>query len=257
MAELGLGHYYLLNHLNCHFMSIISFPTQTDSWYGATRHRFQFEGREAWIVEPDSPAAGRPWTWCMEWPTAFVPRTGVPTLLAQGFHHVHLQAKGHGNDEDQQAFRRYHDFLLTLGLAQRTALIGLSFGGLYSVRYAAFNPERVASVYLDAPVCSFKNFRFMDQVKEEYQLDDVEHIEKHPGMPVNLTGKLLQIPVLLIYGADDLVVVPAYNCELFAERLQAAGGKIQIIERPSWGHHPHGLDDTTTIVNFICENLAE
>lgn len=191
----------------------------------------------------------------MEWPTAFVPRTGVPSLLAKGFHHVHLQAKGHGNDEDQQAFRRYHDFLLTLGLAEKTALIGLSFGGLYSARYAAFNPERVAAVYLDAPVCSFKNFRFLDQVTIEYRLDDLEHLETHPGMPINLTGKLPQIPILLIYGADDLVVVPSYNCELFAERFQAAGGKLQIIKRASWGHHPHGLGETAPIVDFISENL--
>jgi len=235
-------------------MSIISFPTQTDNWYGFTRHLFPFEDRQAWIVEPASPAADMPWTWCMEWPTAFVPRTGVPALLAQGFHHVHLQAKGRGNDEDQKAFHRYHDFLRTLGLAEKTALIGLSLGGLYSVRYAAFNPERVAAVYIDAPVCSFQNFRFLDQVKEHYSLDDLEHLETHPGMPINLFAKLLPIPVLLIYGADDLVVTPACNCELFAERLQTAGGKIKIIKRASWGHHPHGLDDTAPIVQFICEN---
>ena len=234
-------------------MNIISFPTRTDTWHGFTRHLFQFEDREAWIVEPESPAAGMPWTWCMEWPTAFVPRTGVPELLSRGCHHVHLQAHGHGNDEDMKAFQRYHDFLLNLGLTQKTALIGLSFGGLYSLRYAAANPERIAAVYLDAPVCSFKNFRFVDLVKEEYCLDDLEHLETHPGMPINLTGKILQIPVLLIYGADDLGVIPEYNCELFAERFQKAGGKLQIIKRPSWGHHPHGLDDTAPILHFISE----
>ena len=236
-------------------MSILDFPTNVDEWYGYKRHRFQFEDREAWIVEPESPAPGLPWTWCLEWPTAFVPRTGMPELLSRGCHHVHLQAHGHGNDEDQKAFRRYHDFLCSLGLTAKPGLLGLSFGGLYSVRYAAANPERIAAVYLDAPVCSFQNFRFVDQVKEEYALKTLENIEKHPGMPINLTEKLIQIPFLLIYGADDLVVIPACNCELFAERLQKAGGKLQIIKRPSWGHHPHGLDNTAPILDFFSEYL--
>ncbi|MFA6929059.1 MAG: alpha/beta hydrolase [Lentisphaeria bacterium] len=236
-------------------MSIINFPTNEDEWYGCKRHRFSFEDREAWIVEPEQAAAGMPWTWCIEWPTAFVPRTGVPRLLAQGFHHVHLQAKGHGNDPDQAAFHRYHDFLCSLGLAAKPGLIGLSFGGLYSLRYAAANSHRVAALYLDAPVCNFKNFRFADIVKDEYALGALADLEKYPGLPVNLTEKLLHLPILLIYGADDLVVVPVLNCELFVERYQKAGGTMNIIKRPSWGHHPHGLDDTNEIVDFMTKNL--
>lgn len=74
-----------------------------------------------------------------------------------------------------------------------------------------------------------------------------------PRLPVNLTEKLAKIPVLLIYGADDLVVPPADNCELFAERFRKHGGSIQIVKRPSWGHHPHGLDDPAQIVEFMTE----
>ena len=58
---------------------------------------------------------------------------------------------------------------------------------------------------------------------------------------------------LLIFGADDLVVPPADNCELFAERFRKHGGSIQIVKRPSWGHHPHGLDDPAQIVEFMTE----
>ena len=76
-------------------------------------------------------------------------------------------------------------------------------------------------------------------------------MELDPRLPVNLTEKLAKIPVLLIYGADDLVVPPADNCELFAERFRKHGGSIQIVKRPSWGHHPHGLDDPAQIVEFM------
>ena len=109
----------------------------------------------------------------------------------------------------------------------------------------------VDRIYADAPVCSFRNFRHFDLVQKPYELNSADGVENDPRMPVNLTEKLAKIPVLLIYGADDLVVPPADNCELFLKRLQENGGSIQIIKRNLWGHHPHGLDDTTPILDFM------
>ena len=222
-----------------------------DDWYGFKRHVFEFEGREAWIVEPDQPLEDNRWTWCLEWPTAFVLRTGVPALLKKGYYHVHVHATGHGNEPDQQIFRKSHDFLLTLGFAPKARLIGLSFGGLYSLRYAAKNPGMVQAIYLDAPVCSFVKFKFMNIVKDEYGIYSDAEADVSPEMPVNMVDKLTDIPILLVYGTDDLSVDPALNCEMFAERFQKAGGKIDIVKRPLWGHHPHGLDDVSKILDFM------
>ena len=139
--------------------SILSFAnTSVDDWFGFKRHIFDFEGYEAWLVEAEKKAPGMPWTWCMEWPSAFVKRIGVPDLLARGFHHVHIKVPGYACDEALRVFRRYHDFLHSLGLAERARLIGLSLGGLYSLRYAASNPGMIDRIYVDAPVCSFRNF---------------------------------------------------------------------------------------------------
>ena len=44
-------------------------------WYGYKRHNFLFEGRKAFIVEPPNPAPEFPWSWCLQWAEAFVPRT--------------------------------------------------------------------------------------------------------------------------------------------------------------------------------------
>ena len=234
--------------------SILSFAnTSVDDWFGFKRHIFDFEGYEAWLVEPEKKAPGMPWTWCMEWPSAFVKRIGVPDLLARGFHHVHIKVPGYACDEALRVFRRYHDFLYSLGLAERARLIGLSLGGLYSLRYAASNPRMIDRIYVDAPVCSFRNFPRFDLVREPYHLLSDKDVELDPRLPVNLTEKLAKIPVLLIYGADDLVVPPADNCELFAERFRKHGGSIQIVKRPTWGHHPHGLDDPAQIVEFMTE----
>src|SRR5437868_10747801 len=63
----------------------------TDIWRGYKRHIFKVDGCSVWVVEPKKAAPGRPWTWCMEFPDTFTERTGVPQLLEQGFHHVHIE----------------------------------------------------------------------------------------------------------------------------------------------------------------------
>ena len=73
-------------------------------------------------------------------------------------------------------------------------------------------------------------------------------------MPVNFAEKLAaaKIPLLLIYGASDDVVIPKYNCEMFIPRFKKAGGDIKVIRRGMYGHHPHGVDaGDSTIIEFF------
>ncbi|HNX36187.1 MAG TPA: SGNH/GDSL hydrolase family protein, partial [Kiritimatiellia bacterium] len=76
-----------------------------------------------------------------------------------------------------------------------------------------------------------------------------------PRMPVNLAEPIAKagIPVLLLYGGQDQTVPPAKNCELFASRFKAAGGKIDVVKRGLFGHHPHGVDPdkTETVTGFF------
>ena len=44
------------------------------------------------------------------------------------------------------------------GLAKKTVLEGFSRGGLFAYNWAAANPEKVACIYGDAPVCDFKSW---------------------------------------------------------------------------------------------------
>ena len=60
----------------------------------------------------------------------------------------------------------------------------------------------------------------------------------------------------MIVGEEDTTVNPKTNGLLLAERWIAAGGSAEVVKRPYWGHHPHGLDDPTKIVRFIlCNTL--
>ena len=74
-------------------------------------------------------------------------------------------------------------------------------------------------------------------------------------MPVNLAERIAKagIPVLILYGGQDQTVLPAENCEPFAARLKAAGGKVEVEKRALFGHHPHDVDPdkTARIVDFF------
>ena len=86
---------------------------RTDKFFGFERTVFDFKGHEAWVVEPkDKVAEGMPWTWTMQWATAFVPRTSVPKLLEKGWHHVTLQMfDTRACDEALPEFKAFQEYL--------------------------------------------------------------------------------------------------------------------------------------------------
>ena len=95
MAEKGLDYAALTNAGKDRYAfsktSSIRYPEgETVEWYGYRRHNFEREGHKGFIVEPPHPATGLPWSWCIQWAEAFVPRTPALKLLERGFHHVFL-----------------------------------------------------------------------------------------------------------------------------------------------------------------------
>ena len=233
----------------------------TDTFCGGRRTVFRFLGHEAWVVEPDAPRADRPWVWCMEWPYAFQKRVGVPDLIRGGYHYATLRPPIPGGMTDAfaadcAAFQKYlHE---ELGLAPKARLIGMSWGGFCSVRYASLYPENVAAIYLDAPLLDFSTLAKWeaDTERHAYFGKGADYVgADDPFQPVNRAEPLVKagIPVLLVYGGADTVVPPAANCERFAARFKEAGGQIEVVARGAYGHHPHGLDldEIGTILSFF------
>ncbi len=134
--------------------NIINYPDgETVEWYGFTRHNFELDGHKAFIVEPRFASPGLPWSWCTQWAEAFVPRTPALKLLERGFHHVHIDLfETRMNPEGIKIAKKFYDLLQSLGFNSKAALIGMSYGGLFSLRWAEEYPETVGAVYLDAPV---------------------------------------------------------------------------------------------------------
>jgi pimeloyl-ACP methyl ester carboxylesterase len=163
------------------------------------------------------------------------------------------------DEEGLRVSAAFQKFLVDeLGFAPKAYLIGMSWGGFFSVRYTVNYPGNVAKIYLDAPLLDLGGRGDITESRvgpwAKIGLKD-EDFHGDPRMPVNMAGQIAaaKIPVLLIYGGADAVVPPKINCEAFAERFKAAGGKISVIRRAAFGHHPHGLDPDKTqpIIDFF------
>jgi pimeloyl-ACP methyl ester carboxylesterase len=244
----------------------LSFPGETiDTWHGHKRHKFTVDGRQAWVVEPKKPAAGRPWSWCMEFPDAFTERCAAVRLLEAGYHHAHIQVGNtFGCPAAVKHFNAFYQSVTAAGLAAKPVLIGLSRGGLYAYRWASENPDKVAAVYGDAPVCDFKSWPGgkgkgkgskgdWASLIRCYGFKDEAEALAYPGNPIDRLAPLAKagVPLIHVVGDADDVVPVAENTTIIEERYRKLGGVIQVIHKPGVGHHPHGLDDPTPVVDFL------
>ena len=241
-----------------------SFPGQRSAWNGYDRFDFEVDGKPVLVVAPKRPAPGRPWVWHGEF-FGHRPEPDV-ALLGKGFHVVYMRvpdmlgcprAVSHW-DAFYRALTEEH------GLAKKVALVGLSRGGLYCYNWAAANPEKVACIYGDAPVCDFKSWpggkgkgkgseRDWKLVLRCYGFKDEAEALAYDMNPVDNLEPLAKakVPLLHVYGDADESVPWEENTGRVAERYRKLGGHIELIAKGGVGHHPHGLDDPTPIVEFI------
>ena len=135
-----------------------AFPGTPGNWNGFDRYDFQVNGKPVLVVAPRTPAAGRPWVWHGE----FFGHKPAPdiALLQRGFHVAYMQVPDMlGCPRAVQHWNVfYRELTEEHGLSKKVALVGLSRGGLYCYNWAVANPEKVACIYGDAPVCDFKSW---------------------------------------------------------------------------------------------------
>ena len=244
-------------------------PGKKSSWNGFDRYDFEVGGKPALVVMPREAAPGKPWVWHGE----FFGHKPAPdiALLGKGFHIVYLgvpdmlgcpEAVAHWNLFYKELTGKY-------GFARRASLVGLSRGGLYCYNWATANPEKVAGIYADAPVCDFKSWpggkgkgkgsaRDWQLVLRQYGFQTEAEAMGYAGNPVDTLEPLAKagVPLLHVYGDADEVVPWEENTGVVAERYRKLGGTITLIGKPGVGHHPHGLEDSSPIVDFILRAAA-
>lgn len=243
------------------------YPGKVSDWFGFERHDFDWEGRTATVVTPKQPAESKPWVWHGEF-FGHKPDPDI-ALLEKGFHVVYLKLTDTlGCPETVKAWTRFYGYLRKeRGLGAKPALVGLSRGGLYCYNWATANPDKVACIYADAPVCDFKSWpggkgkgpgdaRNWARVLPLWGFKDEAEALAYQGNPVDSLAPLVKhkVPLLHVFGDADEVVPAEENTLLLAERYRKLGGTIELIAKAGGKHHPHGLQDSAPIVNFIVKH---
>ncbi|MEI8206413.1 MAG: alpha/beta fold hydrolase [Kiritimatiellales bacterium] len=230
-------------------------------WNGHKRYDFEFQRRQAIIVEPNAPAAGKPWIVRPAFFDAFAYADSA--LVEKGFYVCYFDVTHfYGSLPAQNLFSNFYDFVVNnYGFSPKVTLEGFSRGGFFALNWAANNPEKVACVYVDAPVCNINswprnkdNERWAEFLKiyniTENQVDSIK------CSPIDFATELVksQIPILSVCGDADVTVPFSENTLLLSERIKEAGGSMEIIVKKGIDHHPHSLTDPTPIVDFILKN---
>ena len=243
----------------------MNFPGTRKIWINQfERSDFEVGGRPVTVVCPQQPSSRLCWAWKGEFLDAF-PGTEL-ALLEKGFYIIYMNYPDKfGCPEVVNRWSELYQLLTEdYGFAKKPALIGLSRGGLYCYQWAIANPDKVACIYGDAPVCDMRSWPggkgegcgSVDdwrKVMDAFGFSSEAEAMEFDGNPIDNLAPLAEknIPILHVYGDADDVVPWRENTGVLAERYQRLGGNIELIGKPGCGHHPHGLIDPTPIVDFI------
>ncbi len=236
-------------------------PTASQ-WNGFTRLDFKVADRACILVVPAQPAEGRPWIWRTEF-FGHEPQADL-ALLARGWHVAYMDAKNmYGGPKAMELFGRFYAHeVVHHRLASRKVMAGFSRGGLYAMNFAASHPNRVAAIYLDAPVLDIRSWpgkkresKEWRECLEAYGLTE-ESLVQFRGNPIDRLRLIAgaRVPILSVCGDADKVVPLAENTAVLEQRYRELGGVVRVILKPGVDHHPHSLKDPAPIVDWILAN---
>jgi sialidase-1 len=216
-------------------------PGKQTQWNGFDRFDFEVDGREAYVVQPKLAAPGHPWVWRARFPNFHTEADLI--LLERGFHIARINTDGMlGSPRAMNHWNAFYEFVTQRGLAKQCVLEGVSRGGLFVYGFASRWPGRVACIYCDTPVCDIRSWpggkgkgRGHDPTwrtcLKEYGLTE-DSVQQFKGNPIDVLAPIAKakIPALHIVSLSDVIVPPAENTFVLADRYRALGGEIDIIE---------------------------
>ncbi len=241
-------------------------PGTESRWHEFKRHDFTVDGRKAFVVIPNLVAPGRPWVWRARFPGFHT--AADRHLLARGFHVAFIDTDGmFGSTRAMDHWAAFYRFMVDRGLADRVALEGVSRGGLFVYAFASRWPTRVACIYADTPVCDIKSWpgghgtgrghaESWQSCLTELGITEAE-AATYRGNPIDTLATIAaaKIPLFHVISMNDVIVPPAENTLILAERYRALGGTIDVLRVPkgterSNGHH-FEHPDPLRVADFI------
>jgi pimeloyl-ACP methyl ester carboxylesterase len=197
------------------------------------------------VVVPRQAVPGNPWSWrAVYW--NHQPQAEIE-LLKRGFHiaHIALDPKPEpltnlSMDElmDQlgmssRALAEWDAWYAYLtehyGLSKKPAFIGMSRGGIFEYRWGTANPDKISCIYADNSGMEHDGFQWL----------------------VDLARA--DVPVLQVCGTLDPLLGPYASA--IEGIYQQFGGRISMMIKEGFAHHPHSLRNPTPIADFIEQSV--
>ena len=240
--------------------SLQDYPGVKSKWRGYDKYDFQFEGRDAIVVAPLAALPGKPWIWRPAFFGAF-PSVDL-AMLALGYHVVYYDVTFlYGSPRSLEMGDHFYEAMLKYyGFSSRVIVEGFSRGGLFAVNWAAKHPDRVACLYLDAPVCDITSWpgrqreELWKEFLKEWNLRE-EDMENFKSNPIDCLRPLAKagIPIIGVAGDCDRTVPYEDNLAVLAARYRKMGGTVEVILKPGCDHHPHSLDAPAPIISKLLQ----
>lgn len=237
------------------------FPGNKSLWNGYDLYDFSFKGRQAIVVTPKQATKGNPWIWRPAFFGAF-PSVDI-ALLEKGFHVAYYDLTHlYGSPNAVALGTSFYNYMKnSYHLSDKVTLEGFSRGGLFAFNWAAQNTDKVACIYVDAPVCDVfswpgrKEQQLWNGLLKEWNQTDVG-MNQFDGNPIDNLKPIAQagIPIISVCGDSDQVVPFKDNMDVIRSRYLALGGMAEVIVKPGCDHHPHSLENPEPVVTFILRN---
>lgn len=245
-------------------------PMLVVRWHEKRALHVRVGDRVGTLVIPDKAAPGKPWVFRVG-SLQHDPQILLP-LLEEGWHAASVELPNTYGTEATLAVMEAFQQLITEkhGLNAKSVLECYGSGSSAAFAYAAFHPERVASIYADGGVF---DFRFLkpgqgqgighanqwEQFKKAYQFPDDASALAAARSPIDNLQPLAtaKIPIYAACGEKDNVVVTAEQAEVAAARYQKMGGTFVVQLFPNINQIIHGVSDPSLPVKFIFEHAPK
>ncbi|MBD3629282.1 GDSL-type esterase/lipase family protein [Cyclobacterium sp.] len=249
-------------------------PNKESIWKGFQRHDFTFLQREARLIVPKNPLYGNPWVWRARFPDWHTEADSI--LISRGFHLAYINTDNlYGSPGAVAIWNEFYDFLtVKWQLHEKVSLMGVSRGGLFIYNWAKKNPEKVASIYAEAPVSDFKSWpggfgsgkgspKDWERLKEAYGFLSDEEAKLYQNNPIDSLGVLAEakVPLMHMIGLDDKIVPIAENTLPLITKYIGLGGNVRVVtctrgEQALEGHH-FTIETPKTVADFITYHALE
>jgi hypothetical protein len=184
--------------------------------------------RRCIIVVPKRMMAGNAWSWrgCY-W--NHMPQSEIE-LLKRGFCVAYISADA--TLKPGKEWDAWYAFLTErYGLSKKPAFIGMSRGGEYAYMWATTHPDKVSCIYADNPGGNQENLMRLGALAQN------------------------NVPLLHVCGSLD-PILGKYSTAI-ENIYQQYGGRISVMIKEGFAHHPHSLQDPTPIADFITQSVQE